>query len=127
VNSAYLASATMTDQMRGEPSFLLQGSYRNMARIAQRILPAMTTAEVDAAVRDHYRQESQTLAAAAAWNQARLPGVLGNDTPQDLALVTDLRDRWAEANVGADPMSVIAAALRDISNSLAPRGENSTE
>ncbi len=124
VNSAYIASATTTDQMRGEPPFLLQGSYRNMARIAQRILPAMTPDEVDAAVRDHYRQESQTLAAAAAWNQARLPAVLGTATPDDEAQVAELRERWAEANVGADPMSVIAAALRDISASLAPRSES---
>src|SRR5690606_28849751 len=34
VNAAYIASASVDDHLRGEPPFLLQGSYRNMARIA---------------------------------------------------------------------------------------------
>ena len=115
VNAAYIASATMDDHLRGEPAFLLQGSYRNMARVAQRILPAMTIDEVDAVVTDHYRQEAQTLASASAWNLAKLGVVLGLASEADVAHVADLRNRWAEANVGADPLSVMAAALRDIS------------
>lgn len=33
--------------MRDEPVFQLQGSYRTMARVAQRVLPVMTDAEVE--------------------------------------------------------------------------------
>ncbi len=33
VNAAYIRSATLDDGLRGEPPFLLQGSYRNMAKL----------------------------------------------------------------------------------------------
>ncbi len=114
VNAAYIESATMDDALRGEPPFLLQGSYRNMARLAGRIVGAMTTDEVDRAVRDPYQAEAQTLAVAAGWNLAKLPVVLGSATPADVARVDALRAQWREANVGADPLSVIAASLRGI-------------
>lgn len=118
VNAAYIASATVDDAMRGEPAFLLQGSYRNMARIAQRLVPAMTASEVDAVVADHYRAESQTLAAAAGWNLAKLRQVLGVATDADLSEIASLRDRWRESNVGHDPLSVMASALRGINDTL---------
>ena len=114
VNAAYIASATVDDALRGEPPFLLQGSYRNMARLAGRIVAAMTPEEVDLAVREHYQAEAQTLAAAAGWNLAKLPTVLGTATAEDVARVDELRAQWREAIVGADPLSVIAASLRGI-------------
>ncbi|CAM5255530.1 AAA+ ATPase domain-containing protein OS=Streptomyces albaduncus OX=68172 GN=FHS32_001489 PE=4 SV=1 [Streptomyces griseoloalbus] len=44
VNAAYIASAARSDDARTEPPFLLQGSYRNMNKIAQRIQPVMNDA-----------------------------------------------------------------------------------
>ena len=41
VNAAYIASAARPASARTEPPFLLQGSYRAMARIAGRITPTM--------------------------------------------------------------------------------------
>lgn len=118
VNAAYITSATVDDALRGEPAFLLQGSYRNMARLAGRIVAAMNPDEVDIAVREHYQAEAQTLAAAAGWNLAKLPIVLGTATAADVARVDELRAQWREANVGADPLSVIAASLRGIESGL---------
>ncbi len=117
MNAAYIASATVDDNLRGEQSFLLQGSYRNIARLAQRILPAMTTAEVDTLVADHYQAESQTLATEAGWNLARLGEVLGTQTPDEAAYLAQLHERWRESNV-ADPVAVIANALQGIESSL---------
>jgi hypothetical protein len=42
VNQQYVASAAMEDAYRVEPPFKLQGSYRNMNKIAEKILPLMT-------------------------------------------------------------------------------------
>jgi hypothetical protein len=120
VNAGYIASATVDDHLRGEPPFLLQGSYRNMARIAQRILPAMTPAEVDQVIADHYRAESQTLAAAAGWNLLKLREVVGTATEADRAELRTLRERWKEANVAGDPLAVMANALGDIADALRP-------
>ena len=118
VNAEYIRSATVDDTLRGEPAFLLQGSYRNMARMAGRIVAAMTAEEVDAAIRDHYRSESQTLAASAGWNLAKLPLVLGVGSPDEERLLQSLREQWREANVGADPLSVIAASMRGIEQAI---------
>lgn len=120
VNAAYIASASVDDHLRGEPPFLLQGSYRNMARIAQRVVPAMTAEEVDALVLDHYRAESQTLAAASTWNLAKFAEVTGRAGPDELAALDDLRSRWREANVAGDPLAAIAATLRNIEQKLRP-------
>jgi ATPase involved in DNA repair/ATPase family associated with various cellular activities (AAA) len=118
VNSEYMRSASLDDAMRGEPAFLLQGSYRNMTRIASRIIPAMTSAEIDGLITDHYRAESQTLATASRWNLARLAQVLGRSDASTDALVDDLRARWKEAKVADDPMAAVASALRGIEAAL---------
>jgi hypothetical protein len=118
VNSAYMQSATLDDGMRGEPPFLMQGSYRNMSRIAPRVVPEMTTQEVSTLIRDHYLAESQTLAGAGAWNLAKLAEVLGSSDESELAKVDDLRERWRETSTGNDPLAAIAGALRGIQHSL---------
>jgi hypothetical protein len=68
VNAEYIRSAAQEDAYRTEPPFKLQGSYRNMNKIAEKILPIMTEAEVAQLVADHYRSESQTLSKAAEAN-----------------------------------------------------------
>ena len=68
VNAAYIASAATAEDDRTAPPFLLQGSYRNMARIASRVVPVMTTDELDAVVDDHYASEAQTLTDRAEQN-----------------------------------------------------------
>ncbi|MCP5548021.1 MAG: DNA repair ATPase [Akkermansiaceae bacterium] len=68
VNLEYIRSAAQEDAYRTEPSFKLQGSYRNMNRIAEKVLPLMTAEEVRQIVIDHYRGESQNLTKAAEAN-----------------------------------------------------------
>ena len=55
----------------GEP-FLLQGSYRNMNRMAARIVPAMNDDEVEALIDDHYLGEAQLLGGLAEANLRKL-------------------------------------------------------
>ncbi|MFI1097419.1 DNA repair ATPase [Streptomyces sp. NPDC020917] len=83
VNAAYIASAAQSAHTRTEPPFLLQGSYRTMAAIAARILPAMDDADLDALVDDHYRAEAQTLAAGAEASLLKLAALRGTLTPDD--------------------------------------------
>lgn len=68
VNLQYIASAAQEDAYRTEPPFKLQGSYRNMNRIAEKVLPLMTPEEVRQIIVDHYRSESQNLTTAAEAN-----------------------------------------------------------
>lgn len=68
VNQEYVRSAAQEDAYRTEPSFKLQGSYRNMNRLAEKVLPLMTDAEVIGLIHDHYQNESQTLTTGAEAN-----------------------------------------------------------
>lgn len=89
VNQEYIRSAAQADAFRTEPPFKLQGSYRNMNKIAEKIVAAMTAAELEAVIDDHYRGESQTLTTAAEQNLLKLAELRGRLTPEQAR-------RWAE-------------------------------
>ena len=107
----------LDDTMRGEPPFLLQGSYRNMAKVASKVVGPMTDAEVDALIADHYRAEAQTLAGAASWNLARLAEVQGRVGP-DAGDAAELRARWAEDKAAENPVVQVRAGLTGIEEAL---------
>ncbi|WP_405529741.1 DNA repair ATPase [Streptomyces canus] len=89
VNAAYIASAAQSDAARIEPPFRLQGSYRNMNKLAQRIQPVMNDAELAALIDDHYTAEAQTLTTGAEANLLKLAELRGTLTAEQKA-------RWAE-------------------------------
>ncbi|MEU5939137.1 DNA repair ATPase [Micromonospora sp. NPDC047548] len=92
-NQAYIASAAQSDASRTEPPFQLQGSYRNMNKLAERIVPVLTDEELEAVIDDHYLGEAQTLAAGAEANLLKLAELRGRLTPEQAR-------RWAEVKVG---------------------------
>ncbi|WP_171117380.1 MULTISPECIES: DNA repair ATPase [unclassified Streptomyces] len=94
VNAAYLASAARTDATRTEPPFQLQGSYRNMNKIAQRIQPVMNDAELAAVIDDHYRAEAQTLTTGAEANLLKLAELRGTPTGEQSARWTELKTAY---------------------------------
>ncbi|WP_128379998.1 DNA repair ATPase [Streptomyces cavernae] len=89
VNAAYIASAGQSEATRTEPPFHLQGSYRNMNKIAQRIQPVMNDTELAALIDDHYTAEAQTLTTGAEANLLKLAELRGTMTDRQTA-------RWAE-------------------------------
>ncbi len=89
VNQQYVASAAMEDAYRVEPPFKLQGSYRNMNKISEKILPLMTDKEVAQLIADHYRGEAQTLSGAAEANLLKWREINGLSTDED-------KTRWDE-------------------------------
>jgi len=89
VNLAYIESAAQQESYRTAPPFKLQGSYRNMTKLAGKITALMRDDELDALLRDHYRGEAQTLTTGAEENLLRLAQLLGSPTPEEDA-------RWKE-------------------------------
>ncbi|MBL1067719.1 DNA repair ATPase [Streptomyces sp. 7-21] len=89
VNAAYIASATQADAHRTEPPFLLQGSYRDTSRMAERLVPVMNEEEIEAVIDDHYQAEAQTLTTGAEANLLKLAELRGRLTPEQAA-------RWEE-------------------------------
>ncbi|MFE6499578.1 DNA repair ATPase [Kitasatospora sp. NPDC057738] len=102
VNRAYLASAAQDDRTRTEPPFLLQGSYRNMAKLAQRLDPALTRPELDALLTDHYRAEAQPLGAEAEAQLLKLAELRGTLTPEQAARWAELKRSWQERGRAAE-------------------------
>ncbi|MEV0419619.1 DNA repair ATPase [Streptosporangium canum] len=88
-NRAYIASAAQADASRTEPPFQLQGSYRNMNKLAARVVPVMNDAELEAVIDDHYLGEAQTLTSGAEANLLKLAELRGTMTAAQAA-------RWAE-------------------------------
>jgi MoxR-like ATPase len=72
VNQQYIASAAQADQYRTEPAFKLQGSYRNMNKLAEKISPVMNAAELQQLIADHYLGEAQLLTTGAEENLLKL-------------------------------------------------------
>ncbi|AGK78360.1 AAA ATPase [Streptomyces microflavus DSM 40593] len=123
VNAAYIASAAQTDATRTEPPFRLQGSYRNMNKIAERIVPVMNDAELSAVVDDHYAGEAQTLTTGAEANLLKLAALRGK-------LTAGQAERWAAITASyvrtqalggpdGDPMTRAVAALGLLADRIA--------
>src|SRR5690606_23500533 len=51
VNKNYIQSAAMQDSYRTEPSFKMQGSYRNMSKLVTQIVPMMNDKEIEDVIR----------------------------------------------------------------------------
>jgi MoxR-like ATPase len=89
VNQQYIASAAQDDRYRTEPPFRLQGSYRNMNKLAEKISSVMNQDELLQLIADHYQGESQLLTTGAEENMLKLAELRGNMTPEQ-------QSRWAQ-------------------------------
>jgi hypothetical protein len=118
VNQQYIASAAQADAYRTEPPFKLQGSYRNMNKLAEKLSAVMNAAELDQLIRDHYLGESQLLTTGAEENLLKLGELRG-------ALSAAETERWAQikrdfvrnkavGGADADTGSRVVAQLRDL-------------
>lgn len=120
VNQEYIKSASQDDRFRTEPPFKLQGSYRNMAKLAEKIVAAMTDDEMEALIDAHYASESQTLTTAAEANLLKLAELRHRQSPEQ-------RARWEEIRRGFKRVQVQGGADDDpvvrVTGSIAALGE----
>ena len=87
VNRAYISSAAQADAYRTEPSFKLQGSYRNMNRMAEKVVPVMNDAELESLILGSYEQDAQTLTTDNEANLLKLRELLEVLNPKQ-------KERW---------------------------------
>lgn len=123
VNQEYIASAAQADEFRTEPAFRLQGSYRNMNRLAEKIAPIMNDAEVRAIVIAHYRNESQTLTSGAEANMLKLKALLEMQTSEEEARWEGIKRTFKRNQItrGADtsdPVGRLVAQLATFQGGL---------
>lgn len=72
VNQQYIISAAQSDKYRQEPPFKLQGSYRNMNKLAEKVSAIMNEQELNQIIDDHYLGEAQLLTTGAEENLLKL-------------------------------------------------------
>lgn len=121
VNLEYIRSAAQSDEFRTEPPFKLQGSYRNMNRLAEKILPAHTDPEVRAILLDHYQNESQTLTADAEANLLKLRELWNLLDGEQVARWEDIKTTFRRNQISGredDPAARVAGQIRLLSTSL---------
>jgi len=87
VNRAYIRSAAQADAYRTEPAFKLQGSYRNMNRIAERVAGVMNERELQTLIVSTYEQDAQTLTTDNEANVLKFKEIMG-------ILTAEEKERW---------------------------------
>ena len=87
VNRSYIRSAAQADAYRTEPPFKLQGSYRNMNRIAEKVASVMNDAELQSLIVSTYQQDAQTLTTDNEANVLKFKELMGILSPEE-------KERW---------------------------------
>lgn len=127
VNRQYILSASQEDAYRTEPPFKLQGSYRNMNKIIEKVVPAMNAEELERLLDDHYASESQTLTTGAEQNLLKLAEIRGRLTEEQAARLRDIRASYVRnkrtGGPDTDPVTRATGALSGIDERLQRIGE----
>jgi len=122
INQQYIASAAQNDNYRTEPSFKLQGSYRNMNKMSEKISAVMNESELMEMIQDHYLGEAQLLTSGAEDNLLKLAELRGNMTEEQAARWTQIqRDFLRNKAMGGDEGDVggkVVAQLADLVHGL---------
>jgi|GEM_PF-5768820 len=122
VNQQYIQSAGQDDTFRTEPPFKLQGSYRNMAKLAEKLVPANTDEEVEQLIDDHYMGESQTLTTEAEQNLLKLAEMRGRLSEAQAARWAEIKEEYVRVRrMGGsadDPVARVTGTLTGLSQEL---------
>ncbi len=121
VNKQYIASAATDDAYRTEPAFKLQGSYRNMTKLTEKVVAVMNDDELERLIDDHYTGEAQTLTTGAEQNLLKLAELRERMSEAQ-------RERWEDIKRGFgrrqamgdddDPVSRVSSVLGKVSENL---------
>jgi hypothetical protein len=115
VNRQYILSAAQADEYRTEPPFLLQGSYRNMNRIAAGVLPVMNERELWTLIFSNYEQDAQTLASGAEASLLKFRELTGRLSETEAQRWADIKKTFARNKLlGADDEDRIGKLIRQL-------------
>ena len=122
INKQYIASAAQNDKYRVEPPFKLQGSYRNMNKMAEKVNAVMNTEEIQQMIDDHYLGEAQLLTTGTEDNLLKLAELRGVLTEQQQARWEQIKkDFLRNKAIGGDEQDVgtkVVSQLVDLVGSV---------
>lgn len=123
VNKEYIRSAAQSDEFRTEPAFKLQGSYRDMNKMAEKVMPLLNDAELQLIIDTHYTNEAQTLATGAEANLLKLKELKGRLSSEEAvrweAIKTTYLKNKKLKGIGADnPIGHVVSHMEAITEGL---------
>ncbi len=138
VNQQYILSAAQKEDYRTEPPFKLQGSYRNMNKMAEKVVTVMNNEELQQLISDHYQGEAQTLTTGAEENWLKLAELRGIQTDAQKKRWLEIKKTYTrKRNLGGndqDPtlkvinqLSLVTEQLGNIHHALADVGDKTQE
>ncbi|MCA9014885.1 MAG: hypothetical protein KDA77_06085 [Planctomycetaceae bacterium] len=118
VNREYIRSAAQSDDYRTEPAFKLQGSYRNMNRIAEKVFAVMNDKELETLIVSNYENDAQTLTSDTEANLLKFKELMGILTEAELERWNDIKKSFRKnqqlKSVGGEDR--LAQAVLQLSN-----------
>ncbi len=123
INNAYIRSAAQADDYRTEPPFKLQGSYRNMNRIAEKVVPVMNDVELERLIQSSYQQDSQTLSRDSESNLLKFAELLETLTPSEQQRWNEIKKTFVEKTklkglAGNDATAQVLSSLISLKDGL---------
>ena len=115
VNQQYIASSAQADEYRTEPSFRLQGSYRNMNRLAEKMSPILSDGELEAIIDDHYVGEAQLLTQGAEENLLKLKELRGTLSEEEKQRWEDIKREFQRRQLTGGNEETGALVVRQLS------------
>jgi hypothetical protein len=123
VNETYIKSAAMEDAYRIEPAFKLQGSYRDMSKLVEKIISIMNEKELESLLLTHYESESQTLTSQAEANLLKYKELSKTLTSEEEERWNKIKKTFVKNNkikglANTNEMGQIIAQLMDFNSNL---------
>ncbi|MCK5813435.1 MAG: hypothetical protein KAH03_04215, partial [Cocleimonas sp.] len=118
VNQQYIASAAQNDDYRTEPPFKLQGSYRNMNKMAEKISAVMNKEEILQMIADHYLGEAQLLTSGAEENLLKLAELRGNMTETQSERWAVIKDNFSKSQMKGNEEAIIGTQIVEHMNQV---------
>lgn len=120
VNMQYIHSAAQADEYRNEPSFKLQGSYRNMNKIAERVVSVMNDEELFKQILGSYENDCQTLTTGAESNMLKWKELNNCLSDEEAARYDDIKDLFNKNKLvkGDDKIGQAVVILKEMSESV---------
>ncbi|TSE09730.1 DNA repair ATPase [Aquimarina algiphila] len=124
VNETYIKSAAMEDAYRIEPSFKLQGSYRDMSKLVAKVVPIMNEKELQTLLLSHYENESQTLTSAAEANLLKYKEMTSTISKEETTRWETIKEAFVKNNKlkgfgDKNEMAQVLAQMMQFSDHLA--------
>nr|WP_103070007.1 DNA repair ATPase [Aquimarina sediminis] len=124
VNETYIKSAAMEDAYRTEPSFKLQGSYRDMSKLVAKVVPIMNKKELQTVLLSHYESESQTLTSAAEANLLKYKEMTTTISNEEMTRWEQIKETFVKNNKlkglgNKNEMAQVLAQMMQFSEHLA--------